>query len=258
MSGSVCALSLTAVKGTRLRGVDAIELGPTGARGDRRFYVVDERGRMVNGKVVVGLQTVIADWDEDTRELALSFPDGRRVAGIVDPGPSVATTFFSEPRDVIAPAGPWSEALSAHFGRALRLVQTDSAVDRGHHGAVSLVSSASVVRLAGVAGCDAVDARRFRMLIEVDGLDAHIEDGWVGHRVRVGAAEVAFHGHVGRCAITTRDPETAEPDLPTLELLRSYRSELDTTEPLPFGIYGQVLRAGRVAIGDPVAVLSPA
>jgi hypothetical protein len=252
---SVTALSTTPIKGTRLRTVEEIELGPTGARGDRRFYVIDDRGRMVNGKVVVDLQTVTSDWSEDTHELALRFPDGSRVAAVVDGGPVVATTFFSVPREGVVPDGPWSEALSEHFGRPLRLVRTDSAVDRGPGGAASLISSASMARLAEVASCDAVDPRRFRMLIEVDGLKAHAEDGWVGRRVRVGDAELAFNGHVGRCAITQRDPETAERDLPTLDLLRSYRGELETTEPLPFGIYGEVVCGGRVAIGDPVQPL---
>ncbi len=255
MSISVTALSVTPVKGTRLHTVDSIELGPTGARGDRRFYVIDERGRMVNGKVVLDLQTVIADWSEDTSELALLFPDGTRVAGVVDGGPAVATTFFSAPREAIVPDGPWSEALSEHFGRPLRLARTDSAVDRGRDGAVSLISTASVDRLAEVAACESVDARRFRMLIEIEGIAAHAEDGWVGRRIRVGGAELAFHGHVGRCLITNKDPDTAVPDLPTLDLLRSYRGELDTTEPLPFGIYGAVARAGRIAVGDPVQPL---
>ena len=43
-------------------------------------------------------------------------------------------------------------------------------------------------------------------------------------------------------------------DFPTLKLLASYRREMETTEPLPFGVYGQVLAPGRVSIGDPVAV----
>jgi uncharacterized protein YcbX len=255
VSATVTALSVTPVKGLRIRQVDAIELGPRGAVGDRRFFVVDDQGRMVNGKVVVGLQTVIADWSEDTRELALTFPDGRSVEGLVDGGTPIATTFFSQPRQATLPDGPWSEALSEHFGRPLRLVRTDSAVDRGYAGGVSLVSQASVSRLAEVAGCESVDARRFRMLIEIDGVDAHTEDRWVGRRVTVGESELLFNGHVGRCLITTRDPETAEADLPTLDLLRSYRSDLDLTEPLPFGIYGVVARGGRIAVGDPVQPL---
>ena len=92
------------------------------------------------------------------------------------------------------------------------------------------------------------------MLIEVDGVDAHAEDGWVGRPVRIGEAVVRPRGHVGRCVITTRDPDTGDGDLPTLKLLAGYRRDLDTTEPLAFGIYGEVLEPGAVRLGDPVAV----
>ncbi len=63
-----------------------------------------------------------------------------------------------------------------------------------------------------------------------------------------------LHGHVGRCIVTSRHPESGVVDLPTLDLLRSFRSGLDTTEPLPFGVYGEVLRAGVVHVGDRVEV----
>lgn len=44
------------------------------------------------------------------------------------------------------------------------------------------------------------------------------------------------------------------PTKPTcqLDLLRSYRGDLDTTEPLAFGVYGEVLEGGTVAVGDAV------
>jgi uncharacterized protein YcbX len=66
------------------------------------------------------------------------------------------------------------------------------------------------------------------MLIEVDGLDPHAEDAWVGAVVRIGAAAVRFHGHVGRCLVTSRDPENGEIDLPALDLLRGYQAVAGT------------------------------
>jgi uncharacterized protein YcbX len=88
------------------------------------------------------------------------------------------------------------------------------------------------------------------MLIEIDGVPAHAEDGFVGHTVAVGETVIRFNGHVGRCIITRRDPDSGVVDLPTLDLLGSYRGGLETSEPLAFGIYGAVRRGGTVRIGE--------
>ena len=88
--------------------------------------------------------------------------------------------------------------------------------------------------------------------LRVTGPGAHEEDAWIGRAVRIGDALVQMRGHVGRCLVTGLDPERGEPDLSTLDLLRSYRGGLDTTEPLAFGVYGSVLEPGRVRVGDVV------
>jgi uncharacterized protein YcbX len=149
--------------------------------------------------------------------------------------------------------------LSEVAGRPLRLVEPNSpgaGVDRGAAGSVSLISRASLARLAEVGDVESLDSRRFRMLIEIDGVGAHAEDRWVGSgvRVRIGGAVVAFTGHVGRCLITSRDPDTGQVDMPTLDILASYRDGSETTEPLPFGIYGAVLEPGAVRVGDSVSL----
>ncbi len=252
----VTTLSTTAVKGTRLREVEQVALDECGARGDRAFYVIDERSRMINGKQSGELQSVVADYLEAEDELTLTFPDGRSVAGQITPGESVRTRFFSRPAEAKLVLGPWAEALSAHIGRPLRLVQTIGGVDRGRRGAASLISRASLARLAQEAGEHSLDARRFRMLIELDGIEPHGEDGWVGLRVQVGAARLKINGHVGRCLITSRDPDTGVIDLPTLDVLGGYRRDLKRTEPLPFGVYGQVLEPGLVRVGDAIELES--
>ncbi len=255
-SPTVTALQTTPVKGLRVVARDAIELGAAGVADDRRFYLVDERGRMVNGKQVGPLNAVVATLDGD--ELALAFPDGTRVAGPVELGAEeLATTFFSRPTAAHELGGDFGAALSAHVGRTVRVVEGvhRKALDRGRAGAASFISRASLQALEQLAGGE-IDARRFRMLVEIDGLaEAHEEDTWVGERLRVGTALVRVRGHVGRCLVTQRDPESGTPDLPTLDLLRSYRAGLETTEPLAFGVYGEVLEPGRVAVGDPVELL---
>jgi uncharacterized protein YcbX len=252
-AGKVIALSLTVVKGTRLREVDSIELGPSGARGDRRFFVIDGHDRMVNGKQLGPLQAVAAEFDFDTSVLALRFPDGSCVQGEVVEGATIEAGFYAATHPGRLVEGPFSAALSAHVGRPLRLVASiGAAVDRRENGATSLISSASLQRLADEGRVESLDRRRFRMLIEIDGLVAHAEDRWIGRSVKVGGAVVHFEGNVGRCKVPNRDPETGVKDLPTLRWLRAYRGSEPTTEAIPFGIYGRVLRPGAVAVGDTV------
>ncbi len=247
---TVTALSVTPVKATRLHSVEAIDLEADGARGDRRFFVVDDRSRMVNAKMLGELQTVVARCTDGA--LAFTFPDGRTVESPIEFGPALDVTFHSVPVTARPLLGALSDALSESVGRPLRVVESMRAVDRGRRGGASLISRGSLERLAEAADKESVDARRFRMLIEIDGIDPHAEDRWVGRTVRIGDAAVRFHGHVGRCLITSRDPDTAVVDLPTLDVLRDYRGGVASTEPLPFGIYGEVVRPGTVRIGDPV------
>ncbi len=257
----VTALSIAPVKGLRIAGVEQLALEPGGARGDRRFYLVEERGWMVNGKHSGALNEVIAEVDTGEQDhgaverLTLRFSDGSHVSGAIELGEELQTRFHSRPRAARVLRGPFSAALSEHAGEQLRIVQAgdrSSAVDRGVEGGVSLISRGSLAVLALVAEQESLDARRFRMTIEVDGVEPFAEDGWIERELRVGGAAIRLHGHVGRCIVTSRHPESGAVDLPTLDLLRSFRSGLDTTEPLPFGVYGEVLRPGVVRVGDRV------
>jgi hypothetical protein len=89
------------------------------------------------------------------------------------------------------------------------------------------------------------------MLFEIDGVEPHEEDEWLGTEVRIGEATIVFNGDIGRCVVTSRHPDTGVVDLPTLVTLAAYRRE-GRTEPLPFGVYGAVAAPGRVRVGDTV------
>jgi uncharacterized protein YcbX len=256
VSGSVAWISYAPVKGLALLQPAEVELTERGVVGDRRFHVIDARGRLTNAKRLGKLVQVHADWDEAAALLTLRFPDGTEVGGEIGLGDDNVTNFYGRPVPGRLVEGPWSAALSEFVGEPLRIVQPGRAgagIDRGRDGAVSLLSAASLAPLGEAAGVDgSVDERRFRMLFGLDGVAAHEEDGWIGREVRLGDAVVVPRGHVGRCLITSRHPETGRPDMDTLGALRSYRGGLDTTEPLPFGVYGEVRTPGRVAVEDPV------
>jgi len=256
VEGRVARISIAPVKALALVHPEDVELGPAGVAGDRRFWIVDGDGRLVNDKKHPQLLRVRPAWEETTRRLALSFPDGNQVDGVVELGGPVEAVLYGVPHPSRAVSGPWQEALSAYAGKPLTLLWSErGAVDRGvGGGAVTVVSRGSLERLRQEAGVDEpVDGRRFRMLFEVDGFGAHEEDDWIGRRVEFGEAIVALTGDVGRCAVTKTNPDTAERDLETLDTLAAYRPE--GTEPLPFGVHGAVVLPGRVRVGDPVRPL---
>ena len=174
---------------------------------------------------------------------------------MVELGEPVTTSFYGRPVEGRIVDGPWADALSSFVGRPLRLVQPvepGGGLDRGG-GAVTLLSTASLEAIREAAGADTpVDPRRFRMLFGVEGVEPHEEDSWIGRRVRIGEATALLRGNVGRCVVTSRDPDTGERTLATLDALAEYRGDVETTEPLPFGVWGTVAEPGRVRLGDAV------
>ena len=256
MSLRVAWISQCPVKGLALRQLDECELTEAGVEGDREFFLVDENGRLVNAKGLGVLQQIVPRFDSDTGSLTLTFPDGTAVSQEVAVDGSLEADFWGEPVPVRVVEGPWSEAISDLAGRGLRLVRADGpAPDRRRSGAATLLGTGSVEAIARVLGVGEVDERRFRMNFGIDGLGEHEEDEWLGRRVRLGEAIVVPQGTVGRGAVTTQNPETGTPDLATLKALAAYRGDIETTEPLPFGVHAAVAEAGRVRLGDPVQLL---
>lgn len=250
-------ISVTPVKGLGLVHPGSVEVTPTGVHGDRRYAMVDERDRLASGKRFGPLVQVAPTASEDPETLVLRLPDGTEIGGAVELGEEVVAVFYGEPRPGRLVLGDYADALSALAGEPLRLLRfgDGEAIDRPGDGAVSIQSTASLAALGREAGVgEAVDGRRFRMTFTVSGADEHAEDAWLGRRVRIGDAVVAPEGNIGRCAITTQDPDTGVPTLDTLKTIARYRGELVTTEPLPFGVHARVLVPGRVSVGDEVAV----
>jgi uncharacterized protein YcbX len=257
--GSVAWIGFTPVKGLRLQHLDEADVTIDGIPGDRAFFLVDERGAMVSVTRVGPLATVVAEHDADAGTLALRFPDGEDVAGEVDLGAPEPVRFYGLRLSAQPLEGPFSAALSEQCSKPLRIFAMPPerpGVDRGRDGAVTLLSVASLERLRAEAGADGpVDGRRFRMTFGVEGLQAHEEDGWLERDVRVGDAVVRVAGNVGRCAATTRQPDTGVVDFKALHYIKAYRDEMPTTEPLPFGVHARVVQAGRVRVGDAVALV---
>jgi uncharacterized protein YcbX len=256
----VSRISISPVKGLALVHPDRVLLELTGVAENRRFHIVDADGRRYNQIRKGELVQIKQEYDADRDRLALTFPDGSVADDTVVLGDEVTTDFYGRPVTGNLVDGPWTVALSRWAGRPLRLVQSPpgDAVDRGR-GHVSLVSNASLDELGRNGGQVAqVDGRRFRMLFDLDGCSPREEDGWIKRHVRIGEALVRLRGDVGRCAITTQNPDTGVPDFDTLRTISAYRP-LTANEAgdkhIPFGVYGEVIEPGRVGVGDRVEVV---
>ena len=257
MEGRVVRICVAPVKALHVVNPDTVELTHAGVVGDRRFWLVDRNRRLVNGKDHPELMRVQPEWDEASRRLALAFPDGSVVEGGAEPGEPFEAELYGTAHASRTVPGPWQEALSEFAGEPLTLLWSEGgAQDRGNDrgGWATLISRGSLEHLGAEAGAtEPVDGRRFRMLFEIDGIEPHAEDSWLGSRVAIGDAVIVPLGDVGRCVVTTCDPDTAVSDLDTLKVLARYRRD-GVVEPLPFGVYCNVAVPGRVRVGDAVGL----
>src|SRR5215218_7884328 len=226
----VARLSIAPVRSLGLQHPDSIEVTEAGVATDRRFFVVDGNGRLVDRLVAGYLVQVAAETDPDAMWLRMTFPDGAVHEGHVLLDEPVRAAMYGRVAVGHVVRGPWSAALSGFLDRPVLLVRCDlpggTRIRDGEtnvRNAVSLVSDGSLAELARHLGVERLDGRRFRMLLELDGAAAHEEDTWIGGSVAVGSAVLRITKPDARCAITTQDPDTGERDLDTLRTILRYR-----------------------------------
>ncbi len=245
----VAALAIAPVKGMRTVAVDALELGPSGPVGDRAFHIRETEGKIALTMRNPRLVQVVASWDAAGDELALAFPGGRRVTAPVVRGEAVSTPFYDGrpvPGHIVE--GPFAAALSEHLGRPVQLVANEPGVAGGDDHPVTLMSDGSLAAVSEALEGAAVDPRRFRMTISVEGAQPWEEDGWAGREVAVGTATLRVAVPVPRCAVTMRDPDDGHGDLPILRALAGLRGKRDVA----FGVWCDVAAPGTVRVGDAV------
>lgn len=250
----VARLAIAPVKGLALEFPAQIRLTETGVAEDRRFFFVDPAGRLVDGLVAGPLVQVTAHTDPDGATLRLTLPDGRIVEDAVRVTAAVVTAMYGRTVEGHVVNGPWAAALEPLADRPLRLVRTDRPGGTRTEHPTSIVSDGSLTELGRHLGTGPLDARRFRMLIELEGAGPHEEDTWIGGRVEIGEVTLRISAPVPRCAITTQDPDRGVRDLDTLRTIREYRGLRDGTA-LDFGVWGEVEEPGTIRLGDAVAVL---
>jgi uncharacterized protein YcbX len=255
---SLGRLSVTPVKALRLSHPDEAELLPTGIPADRRFYLVDEAGALFDATDHGALMRIVPEYEPATEGLRLRFPDGSAVHHAADSlGERITTDFFGRPVDGRIVRGPFADALTDHVGRPVRLARVLRDGDGQDVHPLTIVSSESVrdLGLRARHGSE-LDARRFRINLEVRGCEPYEEDSWDGGFVRIGEALIRIRGQIPRCVVTTLAPDTGQKDFRALTEIARYRPRIGGRGGLPFGMYAEVVEPGRIRVGDAVEPLS--
>jgi MOSC domain-containing protein len=250
---TVTRLSTTPVKGFSLGHPDQVTLDSNGAVGDRDFFLVDDKHRLISITKTGAFASWRADFDRDRGILSLVSSDGKVLEDrVVEDKPVVAD--FSGSRGVPGHfvAGPWSAGLSEIVGQPISLVRAKEPGEAFDEHPVTMVSEESVAELARATSVDAIDLRRFRMLMNISGVDPYEEESWRHKTVRIGSATLQMGGPVPRCNATTRDPDSGKKDLKTLALISQARGMQPNEfgDGLNIGAYAQVLEPGVVTVGD--------
>jgi uncharacterized protein YcbX len=252
-TGRVVRLRIAPVKGLALLDRSSVDIGPEGVEDDRRFLLLGPDGRHRSGLAHGPLVRIVPDYDPVSERLTLRFPDGLEL--------TADARGEGDPFEMPWPHGggpvhvrhvpEFDEALTEFVGMPMRLARTMPG-HRPSSAHVTILSVASVEALERGADLpDTIDDRRFRMLVTIDGVPPFTEDRWVGGEVAVGSAIVRVDTEAARCATTTRDPATGLRDLDMLRILRDVRG-VTPRQTVNLGIYCDVVRPGRVALGDEV------
>lgn len=123
---------------------------------------------------------------------------------------------------------------------------------------IHLLSTASLARVAEVAG--PAEAARFRanILVETPNASAFTENDWVGRRIAIGGALVLrVIEPTPRCAIPTLAHGALLPNPRLTQLIGTVNKAMMTGMPplACLGAYAQIEHAGTIAVGDSARLL---
>lgn len=250
---TVARFNVTPVKSTALHHPDSIDLRREGAVGDRRFLLARSDGTRLHGISKAPLMPIVSTWSVADERLTMRFPDGSSVEGSALPtGERVDIKLFDRtvPARAIDPI--LTDAIRSLVEETLTVFRVEEPEFAGGRHRASIIPLASVADVGSRGGDAGLDPRRFRMLIELDGMEAYAEDGWQGRRLHVGGAIVRLGPRIARCVMTNLAPDTGEDNFDTLKVLKQHRKV--GTE-LLLGVYGNVERPGPIEVGDTAKVV---
>jgi uncharacterized protein YcbX len=195
-------------------------IGEDGLEGDRRWALIDGTPNRAGKKLSIR-----------QHEKLMTYRARLAAGGVEVLSPDGET--FALDADLL-------QRLEAESSRSLTL--RDMAGANFDDSPVLLVNLTTVETFSTASGTH-IDRRRFRANLYVEGLAPEEELTWLGRRIKVGGVELEVIARCERCVVITRDPDTT---VTSPELLRVLTEKLETC----MGVYCNVVRPGRVSVGD--------
>jgi uncharacterized protein len=239
-AGLVAELARFPVKSMAGEQLSQAEFGPLGITGDRHWAVYTEDGGIGSGKTTRRFRKIVGLFDLAAR---LAVP-------AVFPGDDVPRVRFPDGREYRADDPAAEAALSALFGRPLRLRRESSVV---HHdeSRVHLITTASIRHLSRLIGEPVAGAHfRANVVLDVDGF-GFSEDAWSGRTLALGEeVRLVLGTGMPRCVMVGLPQPHA--DLPAEPRLLKQLGRVHDTR---FGLKAEVVRGGTVRRGDRATLL---
>jgi hypothetical protein len=274
--GTVCELWRFPIKSMLGEKLEQLTVGLGGTLGDRAYALREvATGRIASAKKWVELFGFSARYTsqpslDSPGEILVTIPDGRTVRAddpnaseivssalgrkmrferpnpeeLAPAGINPATIFAGIPVDQILP-GITSDRLPDYF-RLWKGSFFDSAT-------MHIIATGTLEHLKQLRnGEGEPDPRRFRANIYVSSAapaDGFVEDGWLGHQLRIGnQAVIKDLKPALRCVMTTHPQSELARDYGILRTVAQHHKN-------NLGVFGAVERAGIVKLGDPVVLL---
>jgi uncharacterized protein YcbX len=127
-----------------------------------------------------------------------------------------------------------------------RVVAAGRGMTDSDFASVSVLNMASLRALSQRAGV-ALDPRRFRGNIWIDGAPLWDEFDWVGKTLTIGDTRLEVREVITRCRATHGNPDTGRADVDVLRMLETFGHQ-------EFGVYATLTQAGVVALDDAVTL----
>jgi uncharacterized protein YcbX len=246
MTGSVTSLWRHPIKSHGRESLDSVTLDAGQTMPWDRVWAVAHEASKTDGSAwapcanfsigarAPGLMGINARTDEETGLVTLVHPELEPLT--FDPD--------AEPQRLIdwtRPIMPQNRAASARVVRVPGRGMTDT-----DYPSVSIGNMATHRAVEQKAG-HALSPKRWRLNIWLDGLAPWEEFDWIDRSITIGGVDLKIRDRIQRCKATTANPDTGKRDVDTLGALNTWGHQ-------DMGVYAEVIRGGRISIGDKVQV----